>query len=200
MAVVRADGHCLESNQALGDWLGQARAGAPIGNLSQLLHPDDRQRFCAQLAELLAGSQERLQLEARCLHADGSGRWGRLWLSALPAAAGPLALVELVDIQAERELEAAHRAEAQAQAALALTEAIPVGTYTMVQPPGGGLAHFSFMSERFLQICGLQREEAAADPLEGFRCVHPDDYPGWLELNSKAFADRTPFMANAGWW
>lgn len=328
-----------------------AAAGASIASFSDLLHPDDRPLFSAQLAALQGGRQQRLQQDARFAQNDGSLRWGRLWLTALAGAEPGLTLVEVVDIQAElearqalnrardsnprtglpswdithggaeseleelhlrrvldeapipiaiqqlkgddprivylnhqfsrcfgydlstiprlsewarqaypdpghrqaifaawdagvaqaqagdgvvppmeaeitaadgsrrlglfsavllgetemvvsvlditgwrqseRELEAARHA--QAQAALAVTEAIPVGTYTMVQPPEGGLARFSFMSERFLQICGLQREEAAADPLKGFACVHPDDYPGWLELNSKAFAERRPF-------
>ncbi|MFM7634490.1 MAG: PAS domain S-box protein [Cyanobacteriota bacterium] len=63
----------------------------------------------------------------------------------------------------------------------------------MVQPPDGGLAKFSFMSERFLQICGLIREQAAADPMRAFACVHPDDYDDWLQLNIEAFQHRQPF-------
>jgi PAS domain S-box-containing protein len=80
-----------------------------------------------------------------------------------------------------------------AQTALAITEAIPVGTYTMVLRPGAPLAMFSFMSERFLEICGLQREAAAADPLQAFACVHPDDYDAWVALNADTFARKVPF-------
>jgi hypothetical protein len=41
------------------------------------------------------------------------------------------------------------------QTAYDLTENIPVGTYTMVQPPDGGMARFEFMSTRFLDLSGL---------------------------------------------
>ena len=75
-----------------------------------------------------------------------------------------------------------------------LTEAIPVGTYTMVLRPGAELASFEFMSERFLELTGLKREEALADPLKGFACVHPEDFDEWVRLNAEAFSNRTPFF------
>ncbi|MFM7087847.1 MAG: PAS domain-containing protein, partial [Cyanobium sp.] len=77
--------------------------------------------------------------------------------------------------------------------ALAITEAIPVGTYTMVMPPDRPVAYFSFMSERFLELTGLDRARARENPLEGFACVHPDDYDAWLALNAEAFASKRPF-------
>lgn len=75
-----------------------------------------------------------------------------------------------------------------------LTENIPVGTYTMVLPPGATMAYFSFMSTRFLEMTGLDRETAASDPLKGFACVHPDDYADWVALNAEAFAHKRPFF------
>jgi len=100
-----------------------------------------------------------------------------------------------------QDVTARSRAEAQleeaqaslAEAALAITEAIPVGTYTMVMAPDRPFAYFSFMSERFLQLTGLDRARARENPLEGFACVHPDDYDEWLRLNAEAFASKRPF-------
>jgi hypothetical protein len=89
------------------------------------------------------------------------------------------AVVDLVNRSSRRtrELSASlqQARDELAQTALAITEAIPVGTYTMVLRPGAELARFCFMSERFLEICGLEREAALADPLNAFACVHPDD-------------------------
>jgi len=68
-----------------------------------------------------------------------------------------------------------------------------VGTYTMVMPPDRPVAYFSFMSERFLQLTGLDRARARENPLEGFACVHPDDYDDWLRINAEAFASKRPF-------
>lgn len=99
------------------------------------------------------------------------------------------------------DISAQHRTEAELRdvryqlerTAYELTENLPVGTYTMVQPPEGGLAQFRFMSTKFLELTGLTREAAYADPLKGFACVHPDDYDRWLELNTRAFTNREPF-------
>ena len=100
-----------------------------------------------------------------------------------------------------RSLTARLRAEAEVstlraqleRTAYEVTENIPVGTYTMVLPPGEALAHFSFMSRRFLELTGLDREVAASDPLQAFACVHPDDYDRWVRLNAAAFAHKQPF-------
>ena len=106
-------------------------------------------------------------------------------------------LVELVNRRTHRTRElSSSLQEARdelAQTALAITEAIPVGTYTMVLRPGAELARFSFMSERFLQICGLEREAAEANPLNAFACVHPDDYDGWLALIALTFEQKLRF-------
>lgn len=75
-----------------------------------------------------------------------------------------------------------------------LTESIPVGTYTMVLPPGGGMGRFSFMSTRFLELTGLDREAAAADPFQAFACVHPDDHAEWVRRNAEVFANKLPFF------
>ena len=75
-----------------------------------------------------------------------------------------------------------------------LTENIPVGTYTMVLPPGGTMANFSFMSRRFIELTGLDRKAAASDPLKAFACVHPDDYAAWVQRNAETFARKEPFF------
>jgi PAS domain S-box-containing protein len=75
-----------------------------------------------------------------------------------------------------------------------ITESIPVGTYTMVLPPGGSMGRFSFMSARFLELTGLDRETAAADPFQAFACVHPDDHDEWVRKNAEVFAAKTPFF------
>lgn len=105
-------------------------------------------------------------------------------------------LVTLLDVTerraSEQQLIAAQ--DALARTALEITEAIPVGTYTMVLKPGDQLASFSFMSDRFLELTGLKREEALADPLKAFACVHPDDYDAWVQLNAEVFAKKLPFF------
>lgn len=110
-------------------------------------------------------------------------------------ALGQYLITSFVDVSEQRRAEAElidvrYKIE---RTAYELTENLPVGTYTMVQPADGGLAQFRFMSTRFLELCGLNREDAYADALKGFACVHPDDYDRWLELNAQAFANREQF-------
>jgi PAS domain S-box-containing protein len=82
-----------------------------------------------------------------------------------------------------------------AKTALSITEAIPVGTYTMVLPADAGMGYFSFMSERYLQLCGLDRQTVEADPTKSFDCVHPDDYDAWFALNMETLVKKIPFCA-----
>ena len=93
--------------------------------------------------------------------------------------------------QVEEQLQTA-RAELE-RTAYELTENIPAGTYTMVQPASGGIGFFSFMSKRFLDICGLDREEARSDPFKAFACVHPEDHAEWVRKNAEAFSSKRPF-------
>lgn len=89
---------------------------------------------------------------------------------------------------------AAARAEQLHRTAYELTESIPVGTYTMVLPPGGDMGRFSFMSTRFLELTGLDREAVAADPFQAFACVHPEDHDAWVRKNAEVFASKLPFF------
>lgn len=104
-------------------------------------------------------------------------------------------LVSMTDVtelkKAERQVRSLR--EEIERAAFEVTENIPVGTYTMVQPRGGGMASFSFMSTRFLELTGLERCAAEADPLTAFACVHPDDYDEWVRKNAYVFEHKLPF-------
>ena len=83
--------------------------------------------------------------------------------------------------------------EAFEKTAYELTENIPVGTYTMVQPPDGGMGQFRFLSKRFLEMTGLDRAAAIADPMNAFACVHPDDREEWVRKNAYVFEHKLPF-------
>ena len=93
--------------------------------------------------------------------------------------------------QAERELLSAQ--EELQRTAYEVTENIPAGTYTMVLRPGDAMARFTFMSSRFLELCGLDRKAAEENPLNAFACVHPEDYDEWVRKNAECFEKRIPF-------
>lgn len=179
----------------------EAEFGVAVANLPRLsdwlrlTYPNDdyRQRT---LDQWLRAADQALSggigaVRFRLLGADGAPREVQAQISCC----GALLLAVLIDItprgRAEAQLEEPR--VSQAAAALALTEAIPVGTYTMVMEPDRPVAYFSFMSQRFLDLIGIDRVRARENPLEAFAVVHPDDYDEWLRRNAEAFTSRTPF-------
>lgn len=111
------------------------------------------------------------------------------------AVTGQFLAVFLQEVRRQQELAGELRDARQRlqRTAYELTENIPVGTYTMVQPPGGGPARFSFMSTRFLELTGLERSAAEADPMNAFACVHPEDHAEWVRRNAFVFEHKLPF-------
>jgi signal transduction histidine kinase len=160
-----------------------------------LTYPSEEycRRVLDQWQEAAAAALEGGSASLQCRVVAGDGEQLEVQFQLAPH--GGLLLVLLVDVTARMRTEAALEEArlVQAEAALAITEAIPVGTYTMVMPPDRPVAYFAFMSERFLQLTGLDRARARENPLEGFAAVHPDDYDAWLQLNAEAFAARRPF-------
>ncbi|MEX1324504.1 MAG: ATP-binding protein, partial [Synechococcaceae cyanobacterium] len=149
------------------------------------------------LAELLASGVER-QLARMIRPLQEQPEAGQASELADSAIAELQELVELVNGRGRRarELSASlQRARDElAHTALAITEAIPVGTYTTVQRPGEQQARFSFLSDRFLEICGLERHVLqGAEVARAFTCLHPEDQATFLSLEQEASAGRRPF-------
>lgn len=103
--------------------------------------------------------------------------------------------VTLSDLTARRDAERRllSAQEELQRTAYEVTENIPAGTYTMVLKPGDAMARFTFMSSRFLDICGLDRQAAEENPFNAFACVHPDDYDEWVRKNAECFEKKVPF-------
>jgi len=189
---IRTFGYTLEDIPTVADWGVRA-------------YPDPAYRtevftlWDAAVARAIAAQGRVERMEFRVTRKDGQVRDTLFTAVVLENQL----LVTLLDMtewrQAEKrlaeqaqELDAARR-ELE-RTAFDLTENIPVGTYTMVLPPGGAVASFSFLSKRFLELTGLNREEAQRNPLTAFAYVHPDDYDAWVRLNAEVFARKQPFF------
>ena len=135
------------------------------------------------------GRVESMEFEVTCK--DGTKRHTIFHAAALPDRL----LVTMSDVSERRQVEAALRSlrEQLERTAFELTENIPVGTYTMVQPPDGGMAFFSFLSTRFLELTGLDRDSARENPMNAFACVHPEDREEWVRKNAYVFEHKLPF-------
>ncbi len=163
-----------------------------------LIHPDDLPSILAELQNNIEQGTDRFEVSYRLQTRKGHFLWLYDFTILVRDQAGRVTGMRsyLYDQSAQKYAEEALRlAEARLEkTAYELTENIPIGTYTMVQPADGGMAKFAFMSSRFLALTGLSRAEAAADTLRAFACVHPDDFDDWVALNAKAFADKSPFF------
>ncbi len=104
---------------------------------------------------------------------------------------------ELEDSLAERTSELNSARRLLERKAYELTENIPVGTYTFVKRPGERLGKYEFMSERFIEIHGLNRSAMEADIRNGMAVLHPDDAEEWARLNLEAIEEERPFRGEA---
>jgi len=174
---------------------------ADIDDWAKLAYPDDAYRHEVmdswnRAAQAAFESQSVIPIREVEIQARNGTRVRTLLNGSF---VGTSVVVAFIDISQQARAEAELRDVRQMleRTAYELTENLPVGTYTMVQPPDGGLGQFRFMSPRFLEITGLCREEVQRDPLLAFTCIHPDDYDRWLALNRAAFENKTRFFGEA---
>ncbi len=60
-----------------------------------------------------------------------------------------------------------------------ITENIPVGTYTLVFKPGEAQGRFIFVSQRFIELTGLNRQDLLNDPNVFAEILHEKALPEW---------------------
>ncbi len=200
--AVSLPGACITLSLATTVAAQAQRLGAGLAEVSQLLTPSFLRigllvLVAALLAEALAAAVERVfQGVIRPLLGQADDE-----PVDRPGAAAVDEVGQLLELlnQRSRRTRKLRRSLRQtsdqlAQTALAITEAIPVGTYTTVLRPGEPEARFSFMSDRFLEICGMQRQALQGMAVgQAFACLHPDDQATFLRLEHEASAERRPF-------
>ncbi|WP_052507049.1 PAS domain S-box protein [Desulfonatronovibrio magnus] len=164
----------------------------------KIVHPDDREELIKKIQMEVENNSDSFEQSYRVKTKDGRYIWVYDFNMLIRNENGILTAIRsyMYDQSARKQAEEALRiAEKRLEkTAYDLTENIPVGTYTMVQPPHGGMASFAFMSSRFLELTGLTRQEAVSDPLKAFACVHPDDFDDWIALNARTFEEKKPFF------
>jgi PAS domain S-box-containing protein len=74
-----------------------------------------------------------------------------------------------------------------------VTENIPVGTYTLVYRQGVKRGKFLFVSQRFLELTGLDRKSILDDPQPLLDILHVDDWVAWRQLISRSVDQRDTF-------
>lgn len=95
--------------------------------------------------------------------------------------------------QRETEEELRDAREQLQRTAYELTANIPVGTYVLEFDPAGS-PHFTFLSERFLAMTGLQREEVMANHALALQPMRSTDRSEIERLNREVFASKKRFF------
>lgn len=197
--VIGPDNTWLAANPALCTFLGHPSRSLTGRKFLDFVHFQDAPAWIAILNDARDGSPPASDAPQPFLHASGEIRHG-LFLSS-PTQDPETLLVQIPDFQqlVNNHPESYHPPAHNPieKTAYELTHHIPVGTYTMVLPPGSAMAHFAFMSDRFLEISGLDRQTAIANPINAYAHIHPDDYTEWIKENAHSFATRSRFYGEA---
>ena len=121
MALLSPTGDVITANQALRDLLGILDNAMPTGPFDELMRGDDRQRFLAAMARLLAGEIPVLKEELRFMTRAGGVAFGATSVSIVRGGNGEIDhfLVQVIDLSgrklAEQQLQQAQRMEAIGQ-------------------------------------------------------------------------------------
>lgn len=107
IGVQTADGIWKMANKRLGDIFGYAPEEMYGRSFFELTHPDDLEQSREALQRLVSGKTDRVQLEKRYLHRDGTAVWTNVQASTVRNLAGEIVyhVVVVEDITDRRRIE-----------------------------------------------------------------------------------------------
>lgn len=170
MGVMGPDGSWLAVNRALCRLTGYEEAVLLNSTLQELLYPDDQQSDLQQLGGLLAGRQDSLRMERRCVTREGKLVWMRMSIACVrDNERVDFLIVQCEDIQAAKDAEQA-LLESRKQLQLALSAGgVGIWRYNTVT---GELD----WDERMYELYGLQPGAQGDGTLQiWYDRIHPDD-------------------------
>ncbi|MBK1721778.1 chemotaxis protein CheB [Thiocystis violacea] len=107
MALAQPDGHLLDANRFLCDWLGYSNAHLKTMFFQDLVHPEDINRDRDLYEDVIQGRRAHYQADKRYLTRNQGIAWGRLNLSYIPASeqSEGVAIAVIQDISEEKRVE-----------------------------------------------------------------------------------------------
>lgn len=226
MGLMGPDGSWLAVNRALCQLTGYEEAVLLNSTLQELLYPDDQQSDLQQLGGLLAGRQDSLRMERRCVTREGKLVWMRMSIACVrDNERVDFLIVQCEDIQAAKDAELA-LLESRKQLQLALfAGGVGIWRYNTVtgeldwdermyelyglQPGAQGDGTLQIWYDRIhpddlaLLKPRLQQALDAPGELDGeFRIVTPDGEERFIRARAETILvgpDRVPMMVGTNW-
>jgi PAS domain S-box-containing protein len=167
---------------------------------SSLVHPDDLEQARETYRRHAQGDLPAYKVEVRMRHRDGSWRW--LFSSGQITAWDALGEATRV-MGIDTDISERKTAELALQLSKArydeLTARIPIGVYTATIDAVGSIA-FEYVSDRTLQLLGLDPAHKVHLPSEILSRLHPEDLGGFLEAVARATQSQGLFEWQGRAW
>ncbi|NEQ29736.1 MAG: PAS domain S-box protein, partial [Leptolyngbya sp. SIO4C5] len=176
LGIVLADlsGHFLMVNPKLCQWLGYAAEELKHHTFADLTYAADRELHRQPTQELLAGQRDRLSLEKRYVHKDGTPLWANLIISRICYTDGePAHLLGLIeDIGDRKQAEQALRKSRHLLQQITETSPSLVYIFDLVQQA-------TVYTNRDLAIVLGYRDRQIPEASLNFLAsvMHPEDFP-----------------------
>lgn len=164
---------------------GVPHAQVRVDALLSVVHPDDR----TTISNLLATAEPITDqpVAYRVIHPDGSEHWLAVRVQHAATATALVQIGIIVEITAQKQSEVALRTSESRFRLLAEQAQDLIYRYRLAPEPG-----FDYVSPSATAITGYAPEDHYADPLLGFRLVHPDDRPLLDAVRSDQAAAHAP--------
>ncbi|MDB6112595.1 MAG: domain S-box protein [Pedosphaera sp.] len=136
--------------------------------VTDITHPEDRERDATGMKELLAGELQEYVVENRYYHKQGHVVWAQVAATAFRDGDGKALRINAViqDITSRKRMEEALRQSERLYRAIG--ESIDFGIWT-----SDAAGRNTYFSPAFLKLIGLSQEQCSGPDLQ--RVMHPDD-------------------------
>jgi PAS domain S-box-containing protein len=190
LTYVNLDGTFYLANQKFGQIVGYSLAELQTMTFMQITHPEDLEADLALTRQLMAGTIPMFAMEKRFICKDGTPVWVNLTVAKQADAAGNptrlVAAIEAIDDRKQTEL-ALKQSEERLQLAL--------------EGSGDGLWDWNldtdelYLSPRWLQMLGYEREDLPGNARVWEQLIHPDDRLWVMNLLTAHLQDSTVHCA-----
>ncbi|MBA3272499.1 MAG: PAS domain-containing protein [Chthoniobacterales bacterium] len=141
-----------------------------------LVHPDDRARFGAEVAESIRLHTD-YHFDFRYRHSSGEYRWMAGRGRGFYDENGEIVEQAGVGIDITEQYEARELAKDRASLLRQIGDNLPHGALYQVIATPEGARQFVYWSAGIGELIGVSADEALADPVKLYQLIHPEDVP-----------------------